>query len=203
MSVSPNIEKRPTATQRKNIILVTRLMTDMLGTPEAKQYDHSTIQRCTVGVAVRSRRFREFNDNCRIDDRGVILAVDQPGIGDVSDTACVVFGRDYYDYIVFGGGSTGCMVYEEHDPENQLRYIIAYIKLRYGIKDSQLAAALPPTLTRTVEVDTTKAAIKAAFEKNVKLIEACNLLLDDTQIDAVARRHAELSRENEILQKYL
>lgn len=199
-------EKAPTREQRKNIILMVAVLRDLLTKPEGEHYRHTTVNRCTVGCAARSKRFPLFNNNTRTLANGTILPVDGCGFDDLSDIARTVFGRDYYDRIVYGGESSGLMVYKQDNGLPQLKYIIDYIIKRYRISEDAIAKAMetaPVVVTTTVEVDTTKAKILARIEENAAYILSCNAVLARIHSTEVQAAKDEAITENRTLQKFV
>lgn len=182
---------RITDNQRFQITKLVQVLTELRDTPEAAKYDHSDVNTCTIGFAVKSGQFEFLNKHIDVTPAGHPIVREDSiySYMSISAIAAKLFGSDYDNNVVFGGGESG--IFAVPVGVEQLDFIIKFIVNRYKI---EVTAPKP---------DATKVKVQAVIDENVKLIDACNVVLAKGNIASVVERRDTAIIENRLLRQFV
>lgn len=180
-----------TQAQLRNIRLLLSYLVAMKDTELAKRYDHDSTATCTIGFAIHSKLFPEFNNSVNV--TGELDYIESSSVDDVDDLIRRVFGSEYRNRVVYG---TGYDTIEQHETGiKQYNAAIELIKEEFNIKPSRLMIVNTPA---TIEkVDDTKNKINAriaALEAYIKVSKELGGSIYTSCIDTAKAEIASLKK---------
>jgi len=182
-----------TKAQRSNIRLLLSYMVSMKGTELAKRYDHDSTATCTIGFAVHSKLFHDFNESVTI--TGELDYSDNSDSNlDTDDLIHRVFGSEYRNCVVYGTGYDTIASFATGI--DQFNAAIELIKKEFNLTPQRLLIVNTPK--QIEKVDDTKNKIQA----RIAALEAFNksaLALGGSYTNNIDTARAEIASLKKVL----